>query len=134
MRLPRVRFTVRRMMIGVLCLALVLHLAITAWQTYRTGGQHVHSFIVENGPGWGVAVRKQPFWPTFWRRLTGLSWRGRRTCLVGSTGLMEMCELENPEIRMPLGPYTFAAFRTKEQIELFEKLESRARRQLPRGD
>jgi hypothetical protein len=35
---------------------------------------------------------------------------------------MEMCELANPEIRRPLGPNTFAAFHTKEQVEFFEKL------------
>jgi hypothetical protein len=122
MRLPRVRFTVRRMMIVVLCLGVVLHLTVATWRVHRSGGVHLHSAIFENafGPGWGVAVREQPFWPAFWRRSTGLAWGDQRTCLMGDNALMEKCELANPEIREPLGPNTFAAIHTKEQIELFK--------------
>jgi hypothetical protein len=42
---------------------------------------------------------------------------------MGGPAMMVMCELANPEIRMPLGPCTFAATYTKEQVELFQKLK-----------
>jgi hypothetical protein len=123
------------MMVVVFCFAIALHLTVIAWQVHRSGGQHLHSAIFdgEYGPGWGVAIRTQPFWPTFWRRSTGIAWRNRRSCLIGSPALMEMCELDNPEIREPLGPYTFAAVHTKEQIEFFEERKLDKRKQVSLG-
>jgi hypothetical protein len=122
---PRIRSTVRQMMAFIFCLGIILHLSLAAWRAHRYGGKHVHSAIFDGefGPCWGVAVRNRPFWPSFWRSSTGLAWRDQGTCRMGGPAMMEMCELVNPEIRMPLGPYTFAATHTKEQVELFQQLK-----------
>ncbi len=124
MPVPRMRFTVRRMMVFVLCLGIILHLTVAAWRAHLYGGYHLHSNIVpgEFGPGWGIAVRSQPFWPTFWRHSTGLTWGEQQTCLTGGTALMDVCEVANPEIRIPLGPNTYAANYTKEQKEFLKEL------------
>lgn len=75
MRLPRVRFTVRRMMVAVLCLGIVIHLTSTALRVYRGGRWHVHTAIAvgDRMPAPYVAVKPRPFWPIYWRALLGAS-------------------------------------------------------------
>ncbi|SIO12262.1 hypothetical protein SAMN05444166_2570 [Singulisphaera sp. GP187] len=63
MRLPA--FTIKQMMVIVLCSGLALHLTVAAWQAHRYGVPHLHSFILKrgNGPAWVVGIRNRPFWP-----------------------------------------------------------------------
>lgn len=129
-------FTIRRLMVIVLGVAVGLHLSIAAWTAYRYRLPHVHSAIYEMalGPAKGVAVRNRPFWPAFWQRSLGVTWGYQRSCFLGGDALGEMCELNNPEIRMPLGPFTYGAFYTKEQSAIFWKLwNERQNRQEPRS-
>ncbi|AGA26267.1 hypothetical protein [Singulisphaera acidiphila] len=123
MRLPA--FTIKQMMVIVLCSGLALHLTVAAWQAHRYGVPHLHSFILKmgNGPAWVVGIRNRPFWPAFWQRSLGYSSKEQRACFEDADALMEMCELAHPEIRMPMGPYTYAANRTKEQITFFSQLQ-----------
>ena len=53
MRLPRVRFTIRRMMVMVACVAVGLYLAVTAWQTSAYRPHHIHTAIMaaDESPG-----------------------------------------------------------------------------------
>src|SRR5947209_6430295 len=65
MRIPKIRFTVRGMMVIVLAVGIFLHVTTAAWRAYRSGFPHLHSSIVEYGgnPGKAVSVRSEPFWP-----------------------------------------------------------------------
>lgn len=122
MRIPKIRFTVRAMMVIVLAVGICLHVTTAAWRAYRSGYPHLHSAIVEQGgnPGKAVSVRSEPFWPAFLRHATGLSWG--RGCFIGGDALMEMCELANPEIRIPSGPNCYVPRYTPEQLKLVEKM------------
>jgi hypothetical protein len=122
MRLPRIRLTVRGMMLVVLGVGICLHVTMAAWRAHRYGTPHLHSAIVKygNNPGKAVAVRSEPFWPSFLRHSTGLSWG--RGCLMQGDAMLEMCELANPEIRIPSGPNTYVPRYTREQLELMEEL------------
>jgi hypothetical protein len=122
MRLSKIKLTVRGMMVIVLAVAICLHLTTAAWRAYRSGAPHLHSAIVDHrgSPGKAVAVRSEPFWPAFLRRATGLCWVGG--CFMGGDALMEMCELSNPEIRMPSDPNLYAPRCTPEQLKLVEKM------------
>jgi hypothetical protein len=121
MRLPRVRFTVRRMMVVVLCLGIVLHLAVTAWRVYpATRGSHVHTAVADMDPipSDCLAMIRPPFWPTYARRLIGLSW----TCRREGRWLLEICELDHPEINGSRIPDVFSPIYTREQTDLYMKL------------
>lgn len=87
MKLPRVRFTVLRLMAVVASAALVLWLAVTAarvcddressnlyhyWHRY---GDHRISSSIE-----AMCNEPAPFWPRYWRRLLGFPWPGSYDC------------------------------------------------------
>jgi hypothetical protein len=110
------------MMTIVLAAGVCLHVTIAAWRAYRSGSPHLHSAIRGGGgnPGNVVAIRSEGFWPAFLRRATGCS--SGSSCFMGGEMLMEMCELANPEIRIPSGPNCYVPKYTAEQQELVEKL------------
>jgi hypothetical protein len=126
MRLSRVQFSIKWMMLLTLCLGVLFHLALTAWTVYPVRSLHMHTAIlVEDGlPGSYQAIVRQPFWLTYSRCLVGLPWKGGSLCRkeFNQTVLLEMCELDHPEIRKPLGPYTFAPVETKAQHDLRSRL------------
>ncbi len=109
-------------MVIVLAVAICLHVTTAAWRAYRFGTPHLHSAIVENGgnPCKAVAVRSKPFWPSFFRQTTGLAW-GKGCSMDGDT-MLEMCELANPEIRIPSGPNLFLPRYSEEQLKLVERM------------
>ena len=101
MRWPRFRFTVRRMMVLVVFLALALHLGVTAWKVRHRSPGHIHTGIMNEDefPGrYFFAGQRQAFWPSFWRRSLGLSLKDLRTCGVGGKAVADVCELDHPEI------------------------------------
>src|SRR5262249_46820389 len=91
MRLRRIRFTVRGMMVIVLAVGICLHLSFAAWRAHRSDFPHLHSAIVTTGgnPGKAVAVRDLPFWTAFLRHATG--WSRGKGCFMGGKAMMEMC-------------------------------------------
>src|SRR5262249_29960343 len=100
MRVPRVKFTVRRTMALVLAFGVVSHLALTAWRVYPAPGTHLHSWIVITdgiaSPCFNPEARSL-FFSRYWRCLLGFPWNGAVTCNAG-VGQLEMCELEHPEV------------------------------------
>ena len=132
MRLPRIRFTVRRMMALVFVLGVVLHLGTTAWRVNRSRGQHLHTGLQDGIPIPTKVTfwRLRPFWPTCGRALVGLSWKdwrpGRPLCCQSKDGLLEeTCELANPEIRKTISPSSFSVMHTKKQMDLYVLLARR---------
>jgi hypothetical protein len=127
MRLPKIRFSVRGMsvrgmMVIVLAAGIGLHVTTAAWRACRSD-PHVHSAIMEQdgNPGKVMLIRSEPLRPAFLRRATGAS-RGE-ACFVGGNAQMEMCELSNPEIRLPgYPPDTYAASFTADEEKLLEKM------------
>jgi hypothetical protein len=71
-------------------------------------------------PGKATMVRSEPFWPAFLRHATGSSWG--RECFLGGDAHLEMCELANPEIRLPSDPDLYAPRFTAEQLKLLETM------------
>jgi hypothetical protein len=106
----------------VLTVGIGLHVTIAAWRAYRSADPHLHSAIVDNGGNLGKAplVRSEPFWPALLRRAAGRSCGGG--CFMGGDALLEVCELANPEIRMPSDPDLYATRFTAEQLKLVEKM------------
>jgi hypothetical protein len=125
MRLPRIRFTVRRMMLLVLLLALTSHLGVTAWKVrYRSPG-HVHTGIMNDVdfPGrFFFAGQKQAFWPSFWRQSLGLSLKDLRTCRVGGKSVADVCELDNPAIAVRGKDGSISFVSTPGQDEVYVRL------------
>ena len=99
MRLPRVRFTVRRMMLVLVVVGVLIHLTVSAWRVRAQRTMHLHTGIVigDGGlPGTFSGVRTETFWPAYCRRLTGFTWRegcgfANRPPLLNL--LAEKCEL-----------------------------------------
>src|SRR4051812_23247584 len=99
LRMPRVRFTVRQLIALVFCLSLLFHCGVTAWRVYVSSGEHIHTAVLlrENWlPGTLIGLQRQPFWPAYWRRLTGLSGGVEPSCRLMDRCVGEMCELVNP--------------------------------------
>lgn len=128
MGLPRIRFTVRRMMTGVLFLGIVFHLAVTTWRVYPSARPHLHTAIniVDGLRGRFTAIRRQPFWPTYWRILR--SWRGDPVCPRADGCLLEKCELERPEINGSRRTNLWQPVQQKDQIDLYIELMRNAGR------
>jgi hypothetical protein len=107
MRFIRVRITLQRMMGLVVGLAIFFHSSRTGYFVYAVTGRHLHTSVVVDPsgcPGSAMFWAESSFWPHFWRALIGKPWRNQRLCtkLAGKIPpgqhLLEMCELENPEI------------------------------------
>jgi hypothetical protein len=133
MKWPRVRFTVRRMMVLVLVLGVATHLGLTAWRVGRGTGRwknmHVHSAVVDQDPipANFMSVQPAPFWPSYWRALLGRSWKDwpldRPLCRRAAPNLLaEWCELAHPGVRNDPDPNTFSGVFTKEQRDLYIRL------------
>jgi hypothetical protein len=126
MRLPRVRFTIRRMMVLVACVAAGLYLAMTAWQTYSDRPDHIHTAVMADVelPGTYTAFGvRTPFWPSYWRRLTGFHWPGRRHCAARSKSIrLEICELEHSEIARRTKDGDVSPVFTQSQLDLLYDL------------
>jgi hypothetical protein len=130
MRLPRVRFTIRRMMVMVACVAVGLYLAVTAWQTSAYRPYHLHTAIMaaDESPGTYTDFGVRPsFWPSYWHRLTSFRWPGGRPCAARSNRIrLEMCELEHPDIvRRPKGGGVWPVF-AQSQLDLLYDLKKRS--------
>jgi len=133
MRMPKVRFTVRRMMVALVFFAIFLHLSVTAWRVYGKGFHlhtsviihHNHSASHPNGfPGrfdnFGARV---PFWTRYWRCLVGLPSNAAGLCKKDESKL-EVCELDHPEICVHPTPNSFSPRSTRRQVELLERLSN----------
>jgi hypothetical protein len=134
MRLPQIRFTVRRMMVVLLSIGVVIHLTVAAWRVRAPRTMHLHTAITVNDgglPGTFSGVRSETFWPAYCRRLIGLTWR--EECGFADRALhlnlrAEKCELVNPAIRKPGHPRSFTPVLTRDQIELYISLSKNAGR------
>jgi hypothetical protein len=135
MKWPRVRFTVRGMMVLVLVLGITAHLGITAWRVHRVARQwknlHTHTAVVENPKlGWFQAIHPAPFWPSYERALLGRSWKDwpldRPLCRPATTHLLEeWCELAHPGVRNDPDLNSISAVVTKEQKDLYIQLATK---------
>lgn len=86
MRLPRVRFTVRRLMVAVAVVGVAAWLTITAVRVANdpNGGGMRHlrmridtrELVTQGHPVEGA------FWPRYWRRLLGQPWPGSYVCPI----------------------------------------------------
>lgn len=83
MRLPRVRFTVRGLMVFVLACGLTFHLAFAAIRVSVDKGYHSHTWVIIQGgkPFFTLASAEQPpFWPRYWRCIIGQPWKSVPLC------------------------------------------------------
>ena len=80
MRVPRVRFRVRRMMILVVASALFIWAGIAAFRvSYETDNWLYHE--MKSGPKSAAGdCHIAPSWPRYWRHLAGLPWPGSYDC------------------------------------------------------
>ena len=75
MRLPRVRFTVRRMMVAVAVLALCLWLIVPAIRILHDPGRHWLTHLWQRPDGsYLVSGHAVTFWARYRRELLGLPW------------------------------------------------------------
>lgn len=131
MRRSLKRFTVRGAMAAVFALAVLLHVGRTAYRVGSLRDKHYHNYVLSHKyefPASGVAPARSPFWPRFWRGLLGMPCTGQRFCKVdrfppGWTYLIEMCEIENPEIVWRPNANTVGWNDTPAQRELKERLK-----------
>jgi hypothetical protein len=89
MKLPSPRFTTRRMMAIVAGLAVASHLGIVAIRvrTDRESRLLYHYWFPTGDPGRGRSFtaatgvsHPAPFWPRYWRALSGRPWPGTYDC------------------------------------------------------
>lgn len=116
----RMRFTLKTLLAAILCVAIVVHLAVSAWRVYSLK-PHMHTaIVVDNGmPATFTGFNRPPFWSAYWLTVLGISLNNKRLCDRHPIWLAEKCELETPEIRKPLGPYVIAPDLTRDQIDLY---------------
>jgi hypothetical protein len=93
MRIPRVRLTVRRLMVVVAIAALPAWLAIGAIRVVSDPeGSTLHHFwiwrAVEYAPPHlaHMSECRAPFWPRYWRSILGEPWPGTYRCPCGESG------------------------------------------------
>src|SRR3954453_18838257 len=87
MRMPRVRFTVRRTMAVVGVAAAVEWMVVTALNIRNDPACRwvVHKWVREDDPNarprpTTVTPCLAPFWPQYWRKLSGRPWPGTFAC------------------------------------------------------
>ena len=93
------RLTTRRMMMVILCLAILLGLGLPAVAVLRDPSAHVHSWVGEWYGAKGVQIRElnQPtFWDRYRHRLTGLSWEAPTDCGMSQGLPGESCSYREP--------------------------------------
>lgn len=79
MRLPRLRITVRWMMVFVLVSAFALWSGIAAFRvSYDPRNWLYHD--LSRWPQSAADSHVSPFWPRYWRQLAGISWPGSYDC------------------------------------------------------
>ena len=103
----RPRFTIRRTMALVLLCGLLLGFGLPAYEVYRTEEYHVHTGVDASARSMVLHGGVQPpFWPRYWKYLTGRPWRGQGPCgtLVGYE--LERCEFAHPRMRVTFGSQT----------------------------
>jgi hypothetical protein len=124
--MPRPRFSLRTMMAMVLVLGIILHLGLSAWRVQTTKAYHVHtSIVIQRGEvpaACSTIMARPPFWARYWRCVLGRPWQGRGLCPRDDHGLLEMCELDNPEIRGRSRSGTIGPHLTPGQRDLFQRL------------
>jgi hypothetical protein len=101
----RLRFTIRRLMALVVIIAVILGIALPAWEVYSAKEYHVHQGIDMSGgtptlASWGGI--QPPFWPRYLRRLTGRPWR-RQPCTFRTGFDSDRCEFAHPDMAMKIG-------------------------------
>jgi hypothetical protein len=84
MKLPRVRFTVRRMMVFVAFVGVAAWLTITAVRVVNDPGGDGMSHLRMRVDTRELVTQSHPveglFWPRYWRRLLGQPWPGTYVC------------------------------------------------------
>src|SRR4051812_1483621 len=102
--MPSRRWTTRSGMLQILAVAGGMGLLLPFFVAAREAEHHLHLWL-ELGPGPGRIVHyaissneQTPFWPRYWRRLTGRSKSGRVACPRAEGRYVELCELEHPEM------------------------------------
>jgi hypothetical protein len=146
MKWPRPKFTVRRAMLAILVIAVLLGAILPALEVVRAPGYHVHAWVDPNaklmalpaglpiGPRMPATIkqielRPSPFWPRYWRCLTGRPWRGQPLCDPDPTRVAEACEYAHPEIVKRQDPVVFKPF----DIEWTPEILAEAQRRAPRS-
>ena len=84
-QMTRPRITIRRLMLGVLTLAVVLRLVIVAVQISRQPNvqtlSHLRRFRGDGTPFvYSHGTTASQFWAEYWRRSIGVKWPGGFTC------------------------------------------------------
>ncbi len=93
MKLPR--FTVHRMMVAVIVLAVTLRLIIVAvivfWQPNAQTLSHLRRFRYDNSPlVYNHGTTASQYWSEYWRRVLGVRWPGGYICSCKSEHESEM--------------------------------------------
>jgi len=143
MKWPRLKFTVRRAMLAVAAIAVLLGAILPAIEVSGARGYHVHAWVDPNAklmdlpagqpirPGMPATIRQvelrpSPFWPLYWRCLTGRPWRGRPLCDPDPTRVAEACEYGHPEMVKRQAPDVFGPFNIEWTPEILTEVQRRA--------
>jgi len=114
-------------MFAVAAIAALLGTILPAVEVFRDWGYHVHAWVDPNARLMNlpagqpirlpmpatikqVELRPSPFWPRYWRCLTGRPWRGRPLCDPDPTRVAEACEYAHPEMVKRQAPNPFGPF------------------------
>jgi hypothetical protein len=124
MRTPR--FSLRSLMVVVLCTAITLHMSLAALQVSRAYEVHSHSWVTGRGMIVQDSRETPPFWPRYWRSLLGLRWKGVPLCPKVEGRLLEACQFECPEIYIRIDEWTWQGKVPRNQQELSRKLLGRS--------
>jgi hypothetical protein len=100
MRRPQVN--IRTLLILILVFGVVLGFAIAALEVLRSRDVHTHTYVRNRRGRWvlGITYVDSPFWPRYWRRLLGMSWRKQPLCRASPELIEEVCSFAQPEIAM----------------------------------
>ena len=145
MKWPRPKFTARRAMLAILVIAVLLGGILPAIEVIRVPGYHVHAWVDPNAKLTGlpagqpirpgtrstinqVELRPSPFWPRYWRCLTGRPWRGQPLCAPDATRVAEACEYAHPEMVKRQSTDVFQPFDIEWTPSILAEMQSRAPR------
>src|SRR5262249_24258235 len=129
----------------ILVIAVLLGAILPALEVVSVHGYHVHAWVDPNaklaelpaGQPIGpvipatikqIELRPSPFWPRYWRCLTGRPWRGQPLCEPDATRVAEVCEYAHPEIVKRQDPDVFKPFDIAWTREILAEAQRRAPR------
>jgi hypothetical protein len=113
----------------ILLIAVFLGLAIPAVEVYQAKEHHTHLGIDMSEPptlsAWGGI--QPPFWPRYFKRLTGRPWR-QQPCRFKTGYESDRCEFAYPDMVVGVGKRKAYQFDSEQHDRLEEILKQRAKK------